>query len=1019
MWVKGEVMACCHSSDSSIKDTLMNNHRTRSKPTSKVIKKTTAQEADDQKAAGQERPIKETTVKDKVISQRFPIVGIGASAGGLEALEQFFRLMPASSGVAFVVVPHLAPDHASLLTEILQRSTEMSVQEAKDQAPVEPNCIYIIPPNRDMKISHGILQVSVPAEPHAQRLPIDMFLRSLAEDQAEHAIGVILSGTGYDGTQGFRAINDVGGTTIAQEPATAKFDGMPTSAINAGHADHVLTVENMVGLILSDKPSHGVKIKKTKTPSSLNSITQILEQLRIATGLDFSLYKKSTIGRRIERRMVKNNIEEIDLYSRYLKENPAETTVLFKELLINVTNFFRDPEAFEVMEKVILPKLCKHKPDDYVFRVWVPACASGEEAYSIAILLCELMEKTKQKFQVQIYSTDLDDDAIATARAAIYPNSISLDVSPERLRNYFVKHDAGYRIKKEVREMVVFAIQNIIKDPPFTKLDLISCRNVMIYMESSLQNRLIPMFHYALKPDGVLFLSPSESIGNHTELFSPIDRKWKFYHAINNKTSIQPMMDSPFIWADKKIHQVTEDTVTKTKATNFAELSRKLLIQYFAPASIITNLKGDILFIHGETGRYLRPAPGHASLNIIEMAREGLEVELRNAINAMAKGSPIVKAEIQYKFNEEPATVSLCVRQLPVFDDNEELLLVSFQDIEVIASKAKRKVAAKPADIARIEDLEHELSYTKENLYATIEEQQAANEELKSTNEELQSTNEELQSVNEELETSKEELQSVNEELITVNSELQAKIEHLATAQNDMKNLHDNINIATIFLDTSMLIRRFTRDASKIYRLVASDVGRLLADIKSDLIDEDILTQAEHVLETLIPIEREVCTNKDDWYLLRIQPYRTLDNVIDGVVMTFTDITSRIKAEDLVKEARELAESIVNTIREPILVLNNKLKIISTNSAFCKLFHVTIKDTVGHKIYHLGNHQWDIPVLRKLLETILPQEQVLNDYLVEHDFPRIGRRKILLNGRCIVNKSGDPSLILLAMIEVK
>lgn len=965
------------------------------------------------------KSLEKTTGLEKVILNKFSIVGIGASAGGLEALEHFFRLIPASSGTAFVLVPHLAPDHASLLSEILQRTTEMPVIEAKDQVRIEANCVYIIPPNRDMKIFHGMLQVSTPTEPRAQRLPIDMFLRSLAEDQKENAIGIILSGTGYDGTQGFRAINDAGGTTIAQEPTTAKFDGMPTSAINAGHADHVFTVEKMVEFILADKPLHALKTQKPKTPSTLNTIAQILEQLRAATGLDFSLYKKSTIGRRIERRMVKHNIEDIDLYSRYLKENPTELTVLFKELLINVTNFFRDPEAFDVMEKVILPKLCKNKSNNYVFRVWVPACASGEEAYSIAILLCELMDKTKQQFQVQIYSTDLDDDAIATARAAIYPASISLDVSPERLRNFFVKHEAGYRIKKEVREMVVFAIQNIIKDPPFTKLDLISCRNLMIYMESALQNRLIPMFHYALKPEGVLFLSPSEGIGNHTELFSPIDRKWKFYHAINSKSSTQPMMNSPFIWADKNNHQVPEEIMIKTKETNFAELSRKLLVQYFAPASIITNLKGDILFIHGETGKYLRPAPGHASLNIIEMARDGLEMDVRNAIHTMAKGSPLVKTEIKYKSNDEPATVSLSVRQLPVLDGNEAMLLVSFQDIAVIASKAKRKTAAKPADIARIEDLEHELSYTKENLHATIEEQQAANEEFKSTNEELQSTNEELQSVNEELETSKEELQSVNEELITVNSELQTKIEHLATTQNDMKNLHDNINIATIFLDTGMLIRRFSRDASKIYRLVASDEGRLLADIKSDLVDEEILAQAEQVLETLIPFEREVSTNKGDWFLLRILPYRTLDNVIDGVVMTFTDITSRIKAEELVNESRELAENIVNTIREPLLVLNGKLKIISTNNAFCQLFRVTIKDTVGHKIYELGNHQWDIPALRKLLETILPQERVLNDYLVEHDFPHIGRRKILLNGRCIVNKSGEPSLILLAMIEVK
>jgi two-component system CheB/CheR fusion protein len=977
----------------------MNDQRAHSEPAAKSLQKKTDIE--------------------KVILKTFPIIGIGASAGGLEALENFFRLMPASSDAAYVVVTHLAPDHASLLSEILQRTTQLQVIEAKDQLIVKANCVYIIPPNRDMRILHGVLQVNVPSEPHTQRLPIDLFFSSLAVDQKKNAVGIILSGTGTDGTQGIRDISDAGGTTIAQDPTTAKFDGMPTSAINAGHADYVFTVEKMVEFIFSDKPLHPLKNKKSNTSLTQDTITQILEQLHSATGVDFTLYKKSTIGRRIERRMAKHNIEEIHLYSRYLKENPAEIKILFKELLIKVTNFFRDPEAFEFMEKVILPKLCKDKSDDYVFRVWVPACASGEEAYSIAILLCELMAKTKQQFQVQIYSTDLDEDAIATARAATYPNSISLDVSPERLRNFFLKHEDGYRIKKEVREMVVFAIQNIVKDPPFTKLDLISCRNLMIYMETALQNRLMPMFHYALKPEGVLFLSPSESVGNYTELFSPINRKWKFYHAINRKTSTHLMINSPFLWADKNHHQVPELIMTKTIQTNFAELSRKLLVKYFAPASIITNLKGDIVYIHGETGKYLRPAPGHATLNIIEMARDGLEVELRNAIHAMAENSPIYKAEIQYKFNDEPAIVNLCVRQLPAMDGNEGMLLISFEDVAVIASKSKRKTAVKPADVARIEELEHELSYTKENLYATIEEQQAANEEFKSTNEELQSTNEELQSVNEELETSKEELQSVNEELITVNSELQAKIENLASAQNDIKNLHDNMNIATIFLDTGMLIRRFTRDASKIYRLVASDVGRLLADIKCDLVDEDILAQAEHVLETLIPVEREVCTNNGDWYLLRIQPYRTLDNVIDGVVMTFTDITSRIKAEELVKEARELAESIVNTIREPILVLNSKLKIISTNKAFCQLFHVTIKDTVGRKIYDLGNHQWDIPALRELLEKILPQEQVLNDYLVEHDFPGIGQRKILLNGRCILNKSGEPSLILLAMIEVK
>jgi two-component system CheB/CheR fusion protein len=492
-------------------------------------------------------------------------------------------------------------------------------------------------------------------------------------------------------------------------------------AIHASQADHVLTIKKMVEHILPDKPLPAIKTTKPTAPATLNTISQILEQLRVATGFDFSLYKKSAIGLGVERRMAKQQIEDINLYSRYIEENPVELSVLFKELLINVTSFFRDAEAFSVMEKVILPNLCKNKPNDYIFRIWVPACASGEEAYSIAILLCELMDRTKQQFQVQIYSTDLDDDAIETARAAIYPASIALDVSPERLRNFFVKHKTGYRIKKEVREMIVFATKNAIKDPPFTNIDLISCRNLMIYMESALQDSMIRLLHEALRPDGVLFLSTSESIGNHTELFSPIDRKWKFYHAINHKSSTQPMMSRPLIWADKNNRQVAEESMIKIKETNFAALSRKLLIQHFAPASIITNFKGDIFYIYGETGKYLRPAPAHATLNIVDMARDGLEVELRNAIHTVAKGPFIVKTNIQFQSNNEPATVRLCVRQLPVLDGNEGLLLVSFQDIEMTASKVKRKTVTKRADIARIKDLEHELSYTKEKLYATIE----------------------------------------------------------------------------------------------------------------------------------------------------------------------------------------------------------------------------------------------------------------------------------------------------------
>lgn len=948
----------------------------------------------------------------------FPIVGIGASAGGLEALEQFFRYVPANNGMAFVLVQHLDPSHVSLLTEILQRVTAMPVTEASDELLVEPNHVYVIPPNRDMAIFHSKLQLSVPNEPRGQRLPIDAFLQSLAEDQRENAIGIILSGTGSDGTQGLRAILGVGGVTLVQEPATAKYNGMPSSAIQAGCATRVLPVEKMPEALqlgirqLSDHDQIPHDLK------SASGISRILMQLRTKTGHDFSLYKKSTITRRIERRMLHHAIADTDVYAQFLKENPTEVTALFKELLINVTSFFRDADAFGMLREEILPKLCKDKSEQSTFRAWVAGCATGEEAYSIAILLKEWMEENHREFKVQIYSTDLDEEAIAIARAGIYPFNITQDVSPERLRRFFTKEDTGYRIKKEIREMVVFAIQNILKDPPFTKLDLLSCRNLLIYLGSELQNQLIPTFHYALIPGGVLFLSPSESIGNHTELFSPINRKWKFYRAMHSIASSRATMANVLNWTAGTSGKASEEIMIKPKETNFAELTRRMLLQCFSPASVMTDLKGDILYVHGETGKYLRPAPGQASLNIIEMAREGLELELRAAIRAAAnEGTPTLSKEVQIKTNGSFTTVELSVRSLASADSNQNLLLVSFQETanpKNIKSRPKR--SAKPAEFGRIEELERDLAYLKENYQATLEEQQASNEELKSTNEEMQSTNEELQSTNEELETSKEELQSVNEELITVNSELQAKIEQLAGMQNDMKNLLDNTHIGTVFLDGKLIIRRFTRDATSIYRLVPTDVGRPLSDIKSNIAGDELLTQAHSVLETLIPFEQEVQTDNGIWYLVRIQPYRTLDNVIDGVVLTFTDISKRINAETNMQLARDLAESVVDTIDKPLLVMDGNLKIISANRAFFQYFQVTAADTIERKIYDLGNGQWNIPALRELLEIILPRDQAFKGFIVEHDFPAIGHQKIHLNARRIIGKSSELSLSLL-MIE--
>lgn len=950
----------------------------------------------------------------KVSAAKLPIVGIGASAGGLEALEQFFRHTPTDIGMAFVVVQHLSPTHESMLTEILQRTTTMSVIEAQDKMQVHANTVYIIPPNRDMAILHGMLLLSIPDKPHAQNLPIDYFLHSLAEDQGENAMGIILSGTGSDGTLGLRAIVGAGGISLVQDPTTAKYDGMPSSAIKAGYVNHILLVEKMPDIIISSARKRGFTQDVPPAPAVVSSVLRILMHIRSVTGQDFSQYKKSTIGRRIEKRMAQHNIEDSEVYLRYLKENLTEVHTLFKELLINVTSFFRDSAAFDLLKKEILPRLLRDKTDDYVFRVWVAGCATGEEAYSIAILLRELMDESHQEFKVQIYSTDLDANVIAFARAGIYPSNIVQDVSAERLSRFFVKEEAGYRIKKEIREMVVFAVHNVIKDPPFTRLDLLSCRNLMIYLETELQNRLIPIFHYALKFGSVLFLSPSESTGNHTELFTSLNRKWKFYLSTNSASSSRILMTSPMTWAKGSSDKAPEVMMKKIKEPNLTELARRLLIQFFAPASVITDPKGELIYVHGDTGKYLRPGPGQASLNVIEMAREGLEIQLRTAIHAAGdQNMPTLNREVLVKMNGDFTTVSLSVRPLPSLDADESLLLVSFQDVPSTPVKSKRKSTIKPIELGRIEVLERELAYSKENLQAIIEEQNSSNEELKSTNEELQSTNEELQSANEELETSKEEMQSVNEELITVNAELQSKIEQLAGMQNDMKNLLDSTNIGTIFLDGDMVIRRFTNEATNIYRLVASDVGRPLADIKTNLDGEELLIKAQSVLETLASFETEVHSLNGKWYLMRIQPYRTLDNIIEGVVLTFTDISKRVAAESIMQVARELAENIVDTVRDPLIVMDDSLKVISANHAFYKYFKVKEEDTIGQKIYNLGNKQWDIPSLRKLLEVILPRNRTVEGYIVELNFPKIGHKKIMLNARRIFGDTQQPSLILL------
>lgn len=529
------------------------------------------------------------------------VVGIGASAGGLEAFERFFQKVPRHSHLAFVIVQHLDPDHSSLLVEILQRHTPLRVMEAQDQMRVEANSVYVIPPNHYMSFEKGRLHLCVPDIPRGQRMAIDYLFASMAHNASESAIGIIFSGTGTDGTLGAQAIIAEGGLVLVQAPATAKYNGMPNSAISAGFASHILPVEAMPAMLLSKKRL------LTLPDTNIHGIDKVLLALRRTTGHDFSQYKKTTIGRRIARRMIAHNIDDRRIYAQYVQKNPLETQALFKELLINVTHFFRDADAFEILEHDILPKLLADKTESDVVRVWVAGCASGEEAYSIAILLREYIERNETHFTVQLYATDLDDEAIQFARAASYPLSITDEVSPARLQKFFIKEDNRYKIKKHIREMVVFATQNIIKDPPFTRLDLLCCRNVMIYLEPRMQDQMIPMFHYALRTGGVLFVSPSEGIGNHAELFNPIDRKWKFYRATSAIKPAPKMTVTDTLWKSIEYSRTSQDTMKKPETINY-ELTKRMLLQIFAPASVVTDVNGNILFVHGDTGRYLRPA---------------------------------------------------------------------------------------------------------------------------------------------------------------------------------------------------------------------------------------------------------------------------------------------------------------------------------------------------------------------------------------------------------------------------
>ena len=841
-------------------------------------------------------------------SAAFPIVGIGASAGGLEALEQFLGRVPPGCGMAFVIIQHLDPTHKGIMPELLQRATGMKVIQVKDRTTVRADCVYVIPPNKDMSILHGVLHLLAPTTPRGLRLPIDFFFRALAQDQQEHSVGVILSGMGSDGTLGLRAIKEKAGVVLVQEPTTAKFDSMPRSAIDAGLADIVAPAGELPGKILAylrrtPLIARAEVVLEDKTQSA---IEKVIVLLRAHTGNDFTLYKRNTLCRRIERRMGIHQITKMAGYVRYLQENSQELDLLFKELLIGVTNFFRDPAVWEELLTKILPELLASRAPDHALRAWVPGCSTGEEAYSLAMVFREAVEalKPKASFALQIFATDLDRDAIDKARQGMFPANIAADVSPARLKRFFTKEDSGYRVQREIREMVIFAPQNIIMDPPFTKLDVLSCRNLLIYLTAEVQKKLMPLFHYSLTPGGLLLLGSAETVGSGSDLFAPLSAKARIF---KRTESVQQPVPVEFPASFNNGHPAGPEAAPPAKpSASLQSLADQLILRSYAPPSVLANDKGDIFYISGRTGKYLEPAAGKANWNLFAMAREGLRYELSAAFpKALKQKEGVVLHALKVGTNGDTQCVDVSVQRLDEPGPLHGLVMVVFTD--VAAPMAVHALAA-PADSARLNASELELQQVRAEARATHEEMQTSQEEIRSANEELQSTNEELQSTNEELTTSKEEMQSLNEELQTVNAELQAKVQELSCSSNDMKNLLDSTDIATLFLDRHLNVRRYTQQAAKIIKLIPGDVGRPITDLVSDLDDPTLAADVREVLRTLVPTEKPVTAPDGRWFTVRIMPYRTMDDRIDGVVITFADITVAKTLEAKLREKHAALE---------------------------------------------------------------------------------------------------------------
>ena len=857
----------------------------------------------------------------------FSIVGIGASAGGLEALLAFLGNVPENSGLAFVIVQHMEKKSKCILVELLQGATTMNVVQVYENISVEPNCVYVIPPNKNMSINNNVLHLFDYIEPHTLHLPIDSFFSSLANDKQERSIGVILSGMGTDGTSGLRKIKEKGGGVFIQEPSTAKFNDMPSSAIDAGLADVISTAETIPSKIISyfeHKPPMEIA-DQNNADKYISYFDNIINLLRTHTGHDFSSYKRNTIQRRIERCMGIHQIDDISNYVSFLKENPQELNLLFNEFLIGVTSFFREPKEWELLKDKVIPALLAQRSPSDTLRVWISGCSTGEEAYTLAIVFKDALDKLKysKDFSIQIFATDLDCDAIDKAREGVFPATIAKDMSTERLNRYFVEVDRGYQVVKAIRDMVIFAQQNMIKDPPFTKIDILICRNLLIYLTPEIQKKLIPLFHYSLNNGGFLFLGSAESVGNFTDLFKPLDLKSRLYQRLRPLIETEPI-DFPTSFAPD------QSTVNQPsgEVQNMQSLTDKLILQYYSPATVLVNGKGDILYITGRTGKYLEPAAGKINWNIFAMAREGLNYKLSDTFYKAVRQKEEVTFKNAVVINEGgPLLVDISVNPLKEPEALRGMIMIVFTDVTTPnVNETINTTRQVPASNKREEELEKELLQTRQMWQVAGAEMQISQEEFKSSNEELQSCNEELQSTNEELTTTKEEIQSSNEELKTINFELQSKLDGLSLVTSDMNNLMNSTKIATLFLDNTLLVKHFTDQMTVVSRLIPSDVGRPITDIASDLIYPELAEDVRSVQRTLITVEKQIMSCNGSWFNARILPYHTLENKIDGVVVTFVNITkSKVLEMDLCKTKLTLEKRIVDQEGE-LLLVNDRLQ---------------------------------------------------------------------------------------------